>query len=125
MAFIGHDQLVTETLVVALAEVMLNELLNCFPQLTFTEKDHPVQVGFLDVAHKSLGVGIQVQLARAIVAAAGTAPSDRHSTHDTGMRVNGKAFLQSNSMSLIPPETTRRLHLREPEMLKESPTAPK
>lgn len=58
LAFIWHDQTVAETLVVALAVIMQNELMNPFAQRALTEEDHTLQAGFLDAAYESLSVGV-------------------------------------------------------------------
>ena len=53
MAFIRHDQPVAETLVVSLAMIMRNELVNPFAQRALTEEDHALQAGFLEGAPSS------------------------------------------------------------------------
>jgi hypothetical protein len=55
LAFMWHDQPVAETLVVSLAVIMQNELVNPFAQRSLTEEDHALQAGFLDAAYESLG----------------------------------------------------------------------
>ena len=57
-ASIGHNQPVAETLVVSLAVIMQNELVNSFAQLVFAKEDHSVQAGFLYAANEALRIGI-------------------------------------------------------------------
>ena len=60
MASLGADELVRQTLVIALTVIMRDEVLNSCPQRFLAEEDRPIQAGFLDSAHKSLRVGVQV-----------------------------------------------------------------
>ena len=60
MGFVRGDQPVAETLVVSLAMIMHYEFVNSFVQRALPEQDDALQTGFLDAAHESLGVGIQV-----------------------------------------------------------------
>ena len=55
-AFIGHYQAVAETLVVSLAVIVQNELVNSLAQCAFTEEDHSVQAGLLDAANETLRI---------------------------------------------------------------------
>src|SRR5947209_2576697 len=64
MAFIRRDQPVAETLVVSLAMIMRNELVNPFSQRALTEEDHALQAGFFNAAHESLGICIQIRRSR-------------------------------------------------------------
>jgi hypothetical protein len=59
-AFIGHNQAVAETLVVSLAVIVQNELVNSLAQCPFTKEDHSVQAGLLDAANEALRIGIQM-----------------------------------------------------------------
>jgi len=61
MAFIWYNQPVAETLVVSLAMIMRDKLTNPCPQGALAEEDHALQTGFLDAAHKPLGVGVQIR----------------------------------------------------------------
>lgn len=61
VAFIGHKQPVAETLVVSLAVIVQNELVNSFAQRAFTKEDHSVQAGFLNAANEAFRIGIQVR----------------------------------------------------------------
>ena len=55
-----EDQLVVQSLVIALAMIMSDELLNRPAQRLLPKQDHALQAGFLDRPDKALGVGIQV-----------------------------------------------------------------
>ena len=52
------DQLVLKALVVALAVIVLEELRDRPAEMTFAERDHPVQALVLDRAHEAFRVGI-------------------------------------------------------------------
>ena len=54
------DQFVTKALVIALTVVVLDELRDRPAEMTFAERDHPVQALVLDRAHKAFGVGIRI-----------------------------------------------------------------
>ena len=56
--FIGHNQAVAETLVVSLAVIVPNELVNSLAQSAFTKEDHSAQAGLLDAANEALRIGI-------------------------------------------------------------------
>jgi len=62
LACIGHKQPVAETLMVSLAVIMQNELVNSLAQRTFTKEDHSVQAGFLDAANEALRIRIRMCL---------------------------------------------------------------
>src|ERR1700722_4788128 len=59
--FDGHDQPVADSLVIALAVLMQNELVNPFAQRGLTEENHTLQAGLLDPAHESLRVRVQIR----------------------------------------------------------------
>src|SRR5262249_22398616 len=59
---VWENQSVAQTLMVALAVVMGHEVLNSCPQRAFSKQDQPFQTGFLDAAHKSLGVSVRMSL---------------------------------------------------------------
>src|SRR5215469_610182 len=61
---VWENQSVAQTLMVALAVVMGHEVLNRCPQGAFSKQDQPFQTGFLDAAHKSLGVSVQIRTSR-------------------------------------------------------------
>ena len=54
------DELVRQTLMIALAMIVGDEVLNGCPQRVLTEQDHALQAGLLDAAYKSLRVGVQI-----------------------------------------------------------------
>src|SRR5215472_10769031 len=58
------DELVSQSLMIALAVIMSNEVLNGCPQRLLAEEDHAIQAGLLDGAHKSLRVGVQIRRSR-------------------------------------------------------------
>src|SRR5262249_15337005 len=60
VAGFGTDELVSQSLMIALAVIMSNEVLNGFPQRLLAEEDHAIQTGLLDAAHKSFRVGVQI-----------------------------------------------------------------
>src|SRR5262252_6684824 len=64
MGCVWENQLVAQTLMVALAVVMGHEVLNSCPQGAFSKQNQPFQTGFLDAAHKSLGVSVQIRTSR-------------------------------------------------------------
>src|SRR5215831_15168778 len=55
------DELVSQSLMIALAVIMSNEVLNGFPQRLLAEEDHAIQARLLDAAHKSLRVCVQIR----------------------------------------------------------------
>src|SRR5579859_6356282 len=59
-----HDQPIAQTLVIPLAMIMLNKLVDGPAHRAFSEQNHPFQAGFLDGSHKAFGVGIQIRRAR-------------------------------------------------------------
>ena len=61
MDFSGTINQVAETLVIALAMIMQNELVNPFAQRVLTEENHALQAGLLDATHESLGVRVQIR----------------------------------------------------------------
>jgi len=56
------DELVRQTLMIALAMIVGDEVLNGCPQRVLTEQDHALQAGLLDAAYKSLRVGVRMSL---------------------------------------------------------------
>jgi hypothetical protein len=60
MARLWADELVRQTLVITLAVIVGDEVLNGCPQRFLPEEDHALQAGLLDAAHKSLRVSVQV-----------------------------------------------------------------
>jgi hypothetical protein len=58
MSWVGKNQTVAQTLMIALAVVMGHEILNRCPQGAFAKQDQPFQTGFLDAAYKAFGVGV-------------------------------------------------------------------
>jgi len=64
MASFRTDELVCQALMIALAVIMRNKVLNGCPQRLLTEEDQAVQTGFLDAAHKPLRVGVQIRRPR-------------------------------------------------------------
>jgi len=58
----AFQQLVVESLVVSLAMVVLDVLVNYLPQVAFTQQDDSVETFFLDRAHEPFRVGIQIGL---------------------------------------------------------------
>src|SRR5262249_25187881 len=62
---VWENQSVAQTLMVSLAVVMGHEVLNSScPQGAFSKQDQPFQTGFLNAAHKSLGVSVQIRISR-------------------------------------------------------------
>ena len=57
-ASVGTDQCIVQTLVVAFAMVMRNELGCRFPHRPLAEQNHPLQARFLDRPYKPFGVGV-------------------------------------------------------------------
>ena len=62
MARLWADELVRQALMMALAVIVGDEVLNGCPQRLLPEKDHTVQAGLLDAADKSLRVGVRMGL---------------------------------------------------------------
>ena len=62
VAGLWTDESVLQSLMIALAVIMSNEVLNAFPQGLLAEEDHAIQTGILDAAHKSLRVGVRMCL---------------------------------------------------------------
>ena len=58
------DELVPQALMIALAVIMSDEVLNGGPQRLLAEEDHAIQARLLDATHKSLRVGVQIWRSR-------------------------------------------------------------
>ena len=58
------DESVTQALVITFIVIVRDEVLNSRPQRTLTEEDEPFQTGFLDAAHESLRVRVQIRTPR-------------------------------------------------------------
>src|ERR1700693_4021749 len=67
MARFWADESIGQALVIAFGVIMRHKLLNPFAQRALTEPDHALQTGFLDAAHESLGVRIQIRRTRRTV----------------------------------------------------------
>src|SRR5262245_44020877 len=59
-----HDELVAQTLVIALVMIMIRELTHRSSERRFPKEDDPVQTGFLDGSHESLRVRVEIWRAR-------------------------------------------------------------
>jgi hypothetical protein len=62
VARLGAEESMGQTLVMPFRVIMRHELGNGFPQRALAEQDQPVQAGFFDRAHESLGIGICMSL---------------------------------------------------------------
>lgn len=58
--FLGRNQSIAETLVIALAMIMQDKLVDSFAQPFLAKKNHALQAGLLDATHESLGVRVQI-----------------------------------------------------------------
>ena len=58
------DEVIRQALVIALAMIMDDEVLNGCPQRLLPEEDHAIQAGLLDAADKSLRIGVQIRAPR-------------------------------------------------------------
>ena len=56
-----HDQLIAQALMVAFAMIVLDELANGSPEGRFTDKNDPVQAGFLDRPNEALRVRVEIR----------------------------------------------------------------
>ena len=59
MPRVRTDQCIVQTLVIALAMIMRDELGSRFAYRTLAEQDHPLQTRFLDRPHKPFSVGMR------------------------------------------------------------------
>src|SRR3989442_366019 len=57
---LGGNQLIIQSLMVALLVIMRQIVMNRITQRVFTEEDHPIQHFLFDRAHESLTMGVQV-----------------------------------------------------------------
>ena len=60
----AFQQLVVESLVVSLAMVVLDVLVNYLPQVAFTQQNDSVETFLLDGAHEPFRVGVQIRASR-------------------------------------------------------------
>ncbi len=56
----GHDQHVSDALMISLGVIMRDELPDGGPQRIFAEQNHSVQTAFLNTADEPLSVAVQV-----------------------------------------------------------------
>ena len=56
-----HDHLIAQALMVAFAMIVLDELANGSPEGRFTDKNDPVQAGFLDRPYEALRVHVEIR----------------------------------------------------------------
>ena len=64
VAGFSTDELVPQSLMIALTVIMSNEVLYGCPQRLLAEEDHAIQTGLLDAAHKSFRDSIQIWRSR-------------------------------------------------------------